>query len=311
MLLQVVRIELEADRVVSLTLRAQDRRELPGWEPGAHIDLHLAPGLVRQYSLCGDPSDRHTYFVSVLHEVESRGGSAFVHDKLRVGEVIEVSEPRNNFPLEPSGKYVLLAGGIGITPILSMVRQLVKGDVDWKLFYGGQTKAGMAFLDELQSYGPRVEVLPQDETGLLPLDRVIEYAGDGLIYCCGPAPLIDALQDKCAGSDRADRLRFERFTPIAPPADGTDDQPCTVVVSSTGQEVLVPADKTLLSGLRDAGVDVAFSCEEGTCGTCETRVIDGEVDHRDSILSKKERDTNDRMMICVSRAKSGRLVLEL
>ncbi|OJY39801.1 PDR/VanB family oxidoreductase [Pseudonocardia sp. 73-21] len=289
-----------ADGVVALELRDPSGGELPPWEPGAHIDLLLRPDLVRQYSLCGDPADRATWRVAVLREPDGRGGSAFVHDEM--GASVQVRGPRNHFALEPAARYVFVAGGIGITPILPMLRAADQAGADWRLVYGGRTAASMAFTGELPA--GQVELRPQDEHGLLDLDAVLADTDGALVYCCGPGPLIDAALARCP----AERLRVERFT--AREQDGPTAS-FEVELAQSGRTLTVPADRSVLDVLEQAGVDILSSCREGTCGTCETGVLAGEIDHRDALLTDVERAAHDTMFVCVSRAACPRLVLEL
>lgn len=295
-----------ADGVVLLTLRDPDGLPLPSWTPGAHVDLVLADGLIRQYSLCGDPSDTSVLRVAVLREQPGRGGSRHVHDVLTAGQRIEVLGPRNHFPLVEAGRYLFIAGGIGITPILPMIEQVAAAGHDWRLVYGGRTRTSMAFLAELERHG-NVEIRPQDEYGLLDLPAVFaDVDDDTAVYCCGPEPLLAAVeQHRTTGS-----LHVERFAPKAGATDGPR-QEFEVELAQTGGVLRVPADRSILEVLEGSGVPVLSSCQEGTCGTCETPVLSGTPDHRDSLLSDDERQQGDVMMICVSRALSDRLVLDL
>jgi ferredoxin-NADP reductase len=299
-----------ADGVLGIVLRDAAGADLPAWEPGAHVDLEFGPGLVRQYSLCGDPADRRKWRVAVLRESQSRGGSSHVHERLAAGAELRANGPRNHFPLLESAEYLFIAGGIGITPLLPMIDAVASAGRRWRLVYGGRRRASMAFLDRLSRYGERVSVRPQDETGLLDLDPLLaEPRSDLLVYCCGPEPLIAAVEARCAGWP-PDRLRVERFAP--PPAEpGRTDTDFEVELAQSGRVVPVPAGVSILKAVRDAGVEVLSSCEEGTCGTCETGVLGGRVEHRDSVLTDAERAADDVMMICVSRARDARLVLEL
>jgi ferredoxin-NADP reductase len=298
-----------ADDCVALVLEKADGSELPCWTPGAHIDLILGEDLVRQYSLCGDPSDRLTWHVAVLREPDSRGGSTYVHDRVHAGSTLTARGPRNHFALEPSEHYLFVAGGIGITPILAMVRSAEAAGARWRLLYGGRRRASMTFLDELQTYGERVIIRPQDEFGLLDLAAFLgDAAKDTAVYCCGPEPLIAAVEDACAA--RQLTLHVERFAP-RPIADATPNQPFEVVCAEAGITLTVPADSTILKEVRKAGIEVLSSCSEGTCGTCETDVLEGAPDHRDSVLTPEERKAGESMMICVSRCVGQRLVLDL
>lgn len=300
---------VESDGVVVLTLRAADDGPLPCWEPGAHVDLLLGPGLVRSYSLCGDPADRDRWRLGVLREAGGRGGSAHVHERLTTGAPVRVRGPRNHFPLLDAPRYLFVAGGIGITPLLPMIAAASCAGADWRLVYGGRTRASMAFLDEVTGHdGGRVTVAPQDEAGLLDLDPLLGTpVPDTLVYCCGPEPLLAAVEQRCAGWP-AGSLRVERFTPR--PVTGADEA-FTVELARSGLTVEVPADRSILDVAEEAGAGVLSSCSEGTCGTCETPVLDGVPDHRDAVLTPEEQAVGDCMMICVSRAYGPRLVLDL
>ncbi|WP_221357503.1 PDR/VanB family oxidoreductase [Streptomyces beigongshangae] len=304
--------DLAAEGVVVLTLRHPLGEELPAWEPGAHIDVLPAPGPERQYSLCGDPADRHEWRVAVLREPAGRGGSAHVHEQVEAGSKVRVRGPRNHFALEPSPRYLFVAGGIGITPILPMLAAAEAAGADWTLLYGGRTRASMAFTEELRRYGDKVRLVPQDESGLLDLASVLGTPRpDTLVYCCGPGPLLDAVEERCAGWP-AGSLHVERFQPKPPEVQETDgDTEFEVVLRRSGRTLTVPADASVLDTVLDAGVDVLYSCTEGTCGTCETDVLEGVPDHRDSVLAEDERETADTMFICVSRCRGKRLVLDL
>jgi ferredoxin-NADP reductase len=301
----------EAEEVVSLTLRHPAGAELPAWEPGAHIDLLLADGLVRQYSLCGDPTDRTAWRVAVLREPEGRGGSTYVHDKLTEGTSVRVRGPRNNFALLPAARYLFVAGGIGITPVLPMVAAAEAAGADWTLLYGGRTRTSMAFTAELAVYGDKVRLAPQNETGLLDL---ASYLGDPvpgtLVYCCGPEPLLNAVEERCAASWAPGALRVERFKAKDAAPDAPDDS-FEVELRQSGLTLTVPSDRSILQTVEEAGVSVLYSCTEGTCGTCETDIVEGEADHRDSVLTDEEQSANETMMICVSRCRGPRLVLDL
>ncbi len=296
-----------ATGVVGLDLAPLHDAPLPEWTPGAHIDLHLPGGLVRQYSLCGDPADRGRWRIAVLREPDSRGGSACVHDKLAVGDELTVAGPRNHFPLVAADDYLFIAGGIGSTPILPMAVAAERAGRRWRLVYGGRTRAAMAFRDELARYGERVLLRPQGEYGLLDLDVALNGIGPGTaVYCCGPEALLQAVEARCP----AGLLHVERFAPKEPEPDAVDAE-FEVALASSGRVVPVPAGCSILAALESGGVDVLSSCQEGTCGTCETSVLDGVPDHRDSVLTRAEQAAGDVMMICVSRAVTPRLTLEL
>ena len=303
--------EVRAEGVISLTLADPDGAELPPWAPGAHIDLLLG-SIVRQYSLCGSPDDRRTWRIAILLEPDGRGGSASVHRMLSAGSRVAVRGPRNHFQLHAAPRYVFIAGGIGITPILPMIAAAASSCADWHLYYGGRRRASMAFLDELERYGSRLTVWPEDERGLLPLAEILgETVGGVLVYCCGPEGLLAAAEQCCAAWP-AGALHVERFAPKPQPTPGgTEEASFEVVCQRSGLTVTVPPDKSILETLDEHGLTVVSSCQEGVCGTCETRVLSGVPDHRDSLLTEEEREANDYMMICVGRSKSPRLVLDL
>jgi ferredoxin-NADP reductase len=301
----------EADGVVVLTLELPDGSELPAWNPGAHVDLLLSDGLVRQYSLCGDPGDRRRWQVAVLLEPQSRGGSRFVHGELTESTKTRVRGPRNHFALAAATSYLFVAGGIGITPILPMVAAAEADGASWRLVYGGRTRASMAFRTELtERYEDQVEICPQDETGLLDLVGLLGTAdSETLVYCCGPEPLLAAVESACDHWPSG-ALHVERFAPKQA-AEPTRQESFEVELATSEMVLTVPPAKSVLQVVEEAGVTVLSSCTEGTCGTCETTVLDGMPDHRDSLLTDDERSANDTMFICVSRSCSPRLVLEL
>lgn len=304
--LVVERREFAADGVLALTLRHPLGEPLPVWEPGAHIDVVLGPGLERQYSLCGDPADRSAWRIAVLREPDGRGGSAHVHEQVGQGDKVRVRGPRNNFALEPAPRYRFVAGGIGITPILPMLAAAEAAGAEWTLLYGGRTRRSMAFGEELARYGDRVTIAPEDETGLLDLPSVLDDVPEGtLVYCCGPGPLLDAVEERCPSAV----LRVERFRAKEQETGG--DTGFEVELARSGRKLTVAPDVSVLDAVRDAGVEVLFSCTEGTCGTCETDVLDGTPEHRDSVLTPQERESGETMMICVSRCRGRRLVLDL
>ncbi|MEV3967726.1 PDR/VanB family oxidoreductase [Streptomyces sp. NPDC050698] len=304
--LVVERRQSAADGVLALALRHPRGEPLPAWEPGAHVDLLLEPGLERQYSLCGDPADRSAWRIAVLRESAGRGGSAHVHEKLSEGTVVRVRGPRNNFGLEPAARYRFVAGGIGITPILPMLAAADAAGAEWTLLYGGRTRRSMAFAGELARYGDRVTIAPEDERGLLDLPAVLDDLPEGtLVYCCGPGPLLDAVEARCPSG----RLRVERFQPKE--QESHANTAFEVELARSGRTLTVAPDVSVLDAVRAAGVEVLYSCTEGTCGTCETDVLDGQPDHRDSVLTDDERAAGETMMICVSRCRGKRLVLDL
>jgi ferredoxin-NADP reductase len=293
--------------VVELVLAPADGGSFPDWTPGAHIDLILDDGMVRQYSLCGSPGDTSTYTVAVLLAPESRGGSKLVH-QLEEGSTVRVRGPRNHFPLVTAPRYLFVAGGIGITPLLPMIEEVDAAGADWQLHYGGRSRSSMAYLDHLAQYGDRVTLVPQDKQGLLDVPGVLAEPSPGtLVYACGPEPLLEVCERTCAGWPPG-ALHLERFT--AKEVDTSDDSEFELVLQRTGIVTTVPAATSVLQAMRDAGVSVLASCLEGTCGTCETEVVEGEVDHRDSVLDADEQESNEVMMVCVSRCRGARLVLD-
>ncbi|MEU2419705.1 PDR/VanB family oxidoreductase [Streptomyces sp. NPDC007851] len=283
-----------ADGVVQLRLEGG---RLPAWEPGAHLDVVLPSGLVRQYSLCGDPADTSSYTIAARLVADGRGGSREIHEQVVEGMELEVRGPRNRFPLAAADSYVFVAGGIGITPILPMLRAVPDG-VEWRLLYCGRSRASMPFLAELAG-DERVTVVAEDTDGRPDLDALPVPAG-AAVYCCGPEGLMAAMED------RFPAVRVERFTPRA---DAGDDRPFELELRRSGLTLAVPADSTVLAAVRAELPDTPYSCAQGFCGTCQQRVLEGEVAHRDELLTDAERA--DSMLICVSRARSGRLVLDM
>lgn len=306
----VRQLRWEADGVVSVQLQPRSGGLLPAWDPGAHIDLVLPTGIQRQYSLCGPVGERSYYRIGVRRERTSRGGSEYVHAFLRPGQQLTVAGLRNTFQLQRAASYVFVAGGIGITPILPMIRRVESWGVDWKLLYGGHTAASMAFSDELRGYGKHVRFYASEADGRIPLDDHFATVQPGTkIYACGPAELLSALQDATAHWP-ADSLHVERFKPRKR-APAAEDKPVEVVCVASGRTVNVEAGQSILAALEGDGVNVPSSCRSGICGACETAVVDGVPDHRDDILSESDRAANDRMFVCVSRAKTPQLVLDV
>jgi ferredoxin-NADP reductase len=303
-----------ADGVVVLELAHPQSEELPRWEPGAHIDLLLGDGLTRQYSLCGDPSDSWVWRIGVLLDPNSRGGSRYVHDSLCEGAAVQVRGPRNHFPLVDATRYRFIAGGIGITPIATMVQAAEQAGSDWMLLYGGRTRASMVFATELaERYPDRVTVCPQDECGLLDLEGLLRQPDVGtLVYCCGPEALLNAVEQHCTDWPPG-ALHVERFAAKAPTAEDTAGalDRFDVVCQRSGTTFEVSADESILEVLEDNDVPIMASCYEGVCGTCEVRVLAGTPDHRDSMLSDAERAAGEVMLVCVSRSRTEKLVLDL
>lgn len=297
-----------AEGVVRLRLEGPD---LPRWEPGAHLDLVLPSGLVRQYSLCGDPADTGTYTVAARLAEDGRGGSREVHAQLHEGAEVGVRGPRNRFPLVGADGYLFVAGGIGITPVLPMLRAVAASGAPWQLLYGGRSRATMPFLDEIDEIGKlgpdggRVTVVPQDTSGHPDVAAALSALAPGTaVYACGPEPLMDAV---AAHLPAGCTLHLERFAPGA--GSGADSGAFEVELRRSRRTLSVAAGQSVLAAVREELPHVSYSCEQGFCGTCQQRVLEGEIDHRDELLTDAERA--DSMLICVSRCRGGRLVLDL
>jgi vanillate O-demethylase ferredoxin subunit len=306
-------ITYEADDVISLDLRPVATRTLPAFAAGAHIELQLRNGLQRNYSLANPQHERHRYCVAVLKEAAGRGGSRLIHETLRAGDILPVSLPRNNFPLvETAECSLLIAGGIGITPIWCMVQRLVELGRRWKLLYAVRSRRRAAFLDEILALNATQDVDlhfdDESEGAFINLDAVVQDAAPGThLYCCGPLPMLAAFERATARLP-SDTVHVEYFAAKEPVAvSGGFD----VVLARSGRSVFVPEHSTILDALVAAGIAVEHSCLEGVCGTCETKVLEGIPDHRDMVLSAQERTSNRTMMICCSGSKAGRLVLDL
>jgi ferredoxin-NADP reductase len=301
--------------VLAVELRARDGAPLPGAAPGAHVDLHLPNGLVRSYSLVdalGAPAQA-AYTVGIARDAASRGGSAWVHEQLRVGQALRVAGPRNAFALDPAHRKVLLvAGGIGITPLVAMARHCHTAGIDWQLLACARSASRLAFVDELRALDPaRVRLHVDDEAGGPPELAGLLGARDWQgVYACGPAPMLDALTRAAQAAGWPEgRLRMERFR--AAEAEGAPATGFELVLQRCGKTTRVEPQESVLAALERLGVDHPWSCREGLCGSCEAPVLEGTVDHRDSVLGPAERATHDRMLVCVSRCGGTRLVLDL
>jgi ferredoxin-NADP reductase len=312
-------MRLEAHGIVSLELRpAEGTPEFPGFTAGSHIDLHLPNGLVRSYSLLNAQEDRQRYVIAVLCDRNSRGGSRYVHEQLRVGASIPISAPRNNFALDESAeRTVLVAGGIGITPMLSMLERLITLNRRADLVYCARSRREAAFVERIGSMarqsGIRVTWHFDDERGTPPSlgGMLSDFPPGTHFYCCGPGAMLDAFEVTCTELGHAN-YHIERFAAAPGAATVADSQDgYQVQLQRCGKTLDVPAGVSLLDALLEAGVQRDFSCREGVCGACETRVLAGEIDHRDSILSRSERAANKTMMVCVSGCKKGPLVLDI
>nr|WP_271209097.1 PDR/VanB family oxidoreductase [Rhodococcus wratislaviensis] len=298
-----------AEGVVQVRLTRPGADSLPDWSAGAHIDLLLPNGLERQYSLCGDVEDS-AWTITVLREQDGRGGSAYVHDELQEGQTVRVRGPRNHFVQEAAPRYRFIAGGIGITPIIPMLRAAEASGAEWTLDYCGRRREGLAYVEELVGeFGDRVRLRIDSEQGAPNLPELLSSPQpDELLYACGPAGMLDAIV-QFGGHWPKGAIHFERFTAVE--YDTSLDVEFTVELAASGKVLTVPADRSILDVVREAGVQVLSSCQEGTCGTCETVVISGDIDHRDALLSEEEKQEGEVMMICVSRATCPRLVLDL
>ena len=301
------------ENVVSLEFAQPDGGELPSWRSGAHLDLTLPSGAVRQYSLCGDPRDRSYYRIAVRRIPDGNGGSVELHDNVRIGDVLEIHGPRNAFPLATTGhtntarrEFRFIAGGIGITPILPMLATATDLGLPWTMIYVGRSKESIPFREELAQYGDRVVIRTDDESGLpSAADLLPQLHSDLAVYCCGPGPMLKVVRDAVAGCPGAE-LHFERFA--APPVE--NGVPFEVELARDGTTLAVPADRSALETILAARPGTTHSCKQGFCGTCKVRVLGGAPDHRDTTLTEAQR-ANGEMLICVSRANGGRLVLDL
>lgn len=309
----------EAQGIVGLELvPLPPATTLPAFSAGAHIDVHLPTPdgeLVRSYSLLNDPRETHRYRLGINQDAQSRGGSRFVHRALRVGDTLTISAPRNHFPLDEAAPHnVFIAGGIGITPMLSMIARSQAIGTPWTLYYAARTRAHAGFLDVLESEtgragGQVVFNFDQEPGGkMLDLAAIVAQLPAGAhVYCCGPAPMLEAYE-KATASLPAERVHQEYFSAKDAPAT---DGGFTVELARSHKTLQVPAGKTILDCLIELHAEPPYSCREGVCGTCEVKVLEGTPDHRDMVLSDSERAANDRMMVCCSGAKSPKLVLDL
>lgn len=305
-------IRHEAKGIISIEFRAAEGGELPPFEAGSHIDLHLDNGLVRSYSLWNSPNERNRYVVGVLNDKNSRGGSKFVHENLRVGTIIKISLPRNNFKLdEIAPKSVLVAGGIGVTPIYCMFNRLRDLGKPVEMLYCARSKAEAAFSEELLGHEAMVTThFDEDKGGPPDLKGFLaQHSADTHFYCCGPTPMLNAFEAACAELNFPN-VHVERFA-AAGEVEAAQDSAYRVELKRSKKTLDIPASKSLLDALLDAGVDCDYSCREGVCGACETSVIEGEPEHRDSVLTERERASNKTMMVCVSGCKGKSLVLDL
>lgn len=309
---EIREITPEAEGVISLGLAPAGGGDLPQWAPGAHIDLHLPSGRIRKYSLCGDPGDRQLYRIAVLRQGEG-GGSAEIHAALRVGMHLPVSGPFNHFPMVAAPGYLFLAGGIGVTPFLPMIAAARRQGLPWRLVYVGRKREGMAYAEHLQAHGTAVRLMPTVETGRPDLSGELSRMAAGEIaYCCGPEAMMAAAAQAAETLGIGPRLKMERFgaPASAPPPVQEGDHAFEVVLAASGQCLTVPADRPLGEVLMDAYAPCSVVCGEGYCGSCIVQVLEGEIDHRDTYLTAEEQAAG-QMMVCVSRARGKRIVLDL
>lgn len=313
---RVKKIEFEARGIISIQLVGNGGEPLPRFSPGAHIDLHLSNGLIRQYSLCNDAENSEYYLIAVSNALNGRGGSAFIHESLKAGDDLKISKPKNNFSLKKEDRNLFfMAGGIGITPIISMIHHSITHGLDWRLLYSARSRQDAAFYDYLISNHQtreRIDFHFDDERQRIfdvnDLETMIP--ADAEIYCCGPAPMIEAV-GKYAEARLKKCMNFEFFSK---PEDSYTQVPSHcfhVQLARSKKRIQVDEGRTILEALEEHGYDVAFSCREGMCRSCETTVIQGRPDHRDYVLSDEERKHGKTMMICVSRSLDESLILDL
>ncbi|WP_197281039.1 PDR/VanB family oxidoreductase [Microbacterium sp. No. 7] len=308
--LRVRSAELVAEGVRQLELESMAGLDLPPWQPGAHIEVRLPSGLVRHYSLCGDPADRKVYRIAVLREAAGRGGSIELHDAVAAGDAIEVRTPRNNFELHPAGGYLFLGGGIGVTPLIPMMREADEKGIPWRLVYGGRSRSSMAYVTALQAeHGEQVAVSADDAEGRPDFAALLDALVPGTaVYACGPTPMLDLLAAMAVEREPAVDLHLERFAVDAVDITG---EPFEAELTRSGVTIEVGSDETLLGAMLQRGLNAPYSCENGYCGTCEAVVLEGEPDHRDTYLTDDEKADGFTMMICVSRCAGRRIVLDL
>lgn len=323
----VRRVTQEAEGVRSFRFEHVAGEDLAPWEPGAHLDITLPSGRVRQYSLCGDPADRSGYVVAVLDQPQGRGGSREIHRAVTSGVELEVRGPRNHFPLVEAESYLFIAGGIGITPILPMIRAVAAAGRPWRLVYGGRSPASMAFVREIEAFGGDVAFVPERSHGLIDVKAELARCRSRTnVYCCGPEPLLRAVAAACEQCDAVRALHVERFAsshladdPVSA-SDGAERgrsaasaaaRSFEVELAATGKTLVVEPGASILDRVLEVVPDWPWACREGYCGTCETAVISGTPEHHDDVLTDEEREAGDVMMICVGRSCSPSLVLDI
>ncbi len=310
--LRVHRLERAGEGVLSVELRAPDGGALPGFTAGAHVDISLPNGLTRSYSLANDPAETHRYVLGIGLDPASKGGSRYVHKNLHVGDLLPVAPPRNHFGLHEEAPHsVLIAGGIGVTPILAMAHRLHALKASFSVVYAVREQDRAAYAEDLARLAPAFTLHCDDKAGgPLDITAVVKAAPAGShFYCCGPVPMLAAYEAACAGLP-PEQVHLEYFkAPVVENAGASSS--FEVEVKSRGTVFTIPPDKSILDVLTEAGIAASSACHEGICGSCEVKMLDGEADHRDAVLTAAEKAANKSLMICVSRAKSPRLVLDL
>lgn len=312
---RIVAIELAAEDIFSFTLRPLGDALPEPIDPGSHVDVHLPNGMMRSYSLSNGAAHRRGYRLTVARDVNSRGGSVYMHDHLRVGQILEVSLPRNNFEMmEDAAMSVFYAGGIGVTPFIPMLTRLNEAGKPWRLYYCTRNRDRAALIDEIEQLagnGTGEFIAHHDDT-----DGIFDLAGSlaslpayAHVYCCGPTGMLDTFRTGAQlAAIAADQIHYEYFSSDI---ESATEGGFVVVLNQSGAQVTVNPGQTILQALVDHGVNIPYSCEEGICGACETRVIEGTPDHRDMVLTDQEKQASKTMMVCCSGAKSARLVLDL
>lgn len=313
---KVLRKAVEAQDICSLELAAADGRALPPFAAGSHIDVQLPGGLTRQYSLCNDPTETHRYLIAVLRDPVSRGGSAAVHEQVHEGDTLQISAPRNHFALaHEADSHLLLAGGIGVTPLLCMAERLARAGQAFEMHYCTRSASRTAFLQRIQAaaYAPLVQFHHDDGPAAQRLDLAALLAqpvAGRHLYVCGPKGYMDVVLSTARAQGWPEpQIHFEFFGAEVVPAAG--DSSFEVMLASSGRVIPVASDRSVVAALSEAGISLPTSCEQGVCGTCLTRVIEGTPDHRDLYLTPEEQAANDQFLPCCSRARSARLVLDL
>ena len=312
---RIAAIEFAAEDILSFTLRPLDGALPEQIDPGSHVDVHLPNGMMRSYSLSNGPEHRRGYRLTIARDPNSRGGSTYMHDKLRAGQIIEISKPRNNFKLaEDATLSVFLAGGIGVTPFIPMIARLNEAGKPWRMHYCVRNRERAALVEEIEQLAAAGsgELIPNydDTDGIFDLAGMLaSLPADAHVYCCGPTGMLDAFRARAHDNGiPSEQVHFEYFSADV---ESATEGGFVVVLNKSGKEIGVAAGQTILQALIEQGVNIAYSCEEGICGACETRVIEGIPDHRDMILTDQERQENKTMMVCCSGSKSSRLMLDL